>query len=352
MKDYFDKVVLQALSDRSHDIHFKVGQPPIRRVGGTIKRTSERPLTVKQLDGIAASILSPTELDRLQRFGNVDLVYSIPDKCRLRVNIFFQRNTLAVSVRLIPPDIPDFRNLGLPPEVQQMLLRIRTGLVLITGATNSGKSTTMAALIKEICFTQSVNVITVEDPIEFVYPKFPNSVVNQREVGIDTRRFPDALRSSLRQSPDILVIGEFRSPEAVLAGLQAAETGHLVISTLHTRSAVQTISRLVNIFPPHQVEGIRHMLASSLRMVLTQLLLPSANKKGLTLAFEVLPMQAAIPNLIRTNRLHEIPNVLNTGTKFGCISMQSCIDKLIKNNKVDPLDVPSEYLAAKSRPEG
>ena len=348
MKQFFENLVLETMNARVNDLHLKVGQPPIQRVAGTIKRVGVRPMTIKQMDGIAASILSPQELERLQRLGSVDLVYAIPDKCRMRVNVFFQRGTLALSARIIPPDIPEFRSLGLPPEVQQMLLLIPSGLILITGATNSGKSTTLTALIREICLTRSVNVITIEDPIEFLYPKFPSSLVQQREVGIDTRSFPDGMRAALRQSPDILVIGEFRTPEAVMTGLQAAETGHLVISTLHTRSASQTISRLVNIFPPHQVDGVRQMLAGSLRLVVTQALLPSLGGKGLTLAFEVLPIQASVPNLIRTNRLHEIPNVMETGGKFGCISMKSCIDRLVRSNKVSLYDVPAEYLPAKS----
>ncbi len=232
-----------------------------------------------------------------------------------------------------------------------MVLGVKNGLILLTGSTNSGKSTTLQALITEICNSRSVNVITIEDPIEFIYPSFPHSVVNQREVGRDTRNVADGINAALRQSPDILVVGEFRTPEEILAGLQAAETGHLVISTLHTRNAVQTISRLVSIFPPHQIDLVRHMLANSLRMVLSQALFPSSTKKWMTLAFEVLPVQVAVPNLIRANRIHEIPNVLNTGTKFGCISMQSSIERLVKSNKINLADIPPEYQFPTPRPE-
>jgi twitching motility protein PilT len=347
VKELFEKLVLHALQEGAFDFHVKAGRPPFVRLAGSVRPTNYPVFTVKQLDALIAELLHRRDLEKLQQTGHVDTLYNIPDKCRLRINVFFQRGSLSLSVRMIPPKVPRFGSLGFPVEIQNMATSLKSGLILITGATNSGKSSTLNSLVQEICLNDSVHVVTIEDPVEFKFPKFPSSIVNQRQVGTDANSFLDGLRSALRQDPDIIVIGELRTVESIATSLQAAETGHLVISTLHTRSAAQTILRLINVFPPHQADGVRFTLANTLKMVISQTLLPSADGKGRVLAYEVMPMFAAVCNLVRVNRVFEIPNIMTTGQKFGCVTLPQTIDKLVKQGKVLEKDVPLEYRIAK-----
>ena len=283
----FDQLIITAGARGASDIHLRAGHPPLVRVNGDLERWSKvAPLTAAHLDAIASRLLPPMHQERLQTKLEVDAAWQANGVGRVRASVFRQKGTTAVSMRLIPEKIPALEVLGLPPSVINLSKEHR-GLVLVTGVTGSGKSTTLAALIDLINRTRPVHVLTIEDPIEFVH-KDAKASITQREIGFDTPTYASGLRAALRQDPDIILIGEMRDPETIETALVAAETGHLVFSTLHTLDAPETINRIVAAFPPHQQDQIRIQLARVLRAVVSQRLLPRADNKGRALAAEVL----------------------------------------------------------------
>ncbi len=283
----FDQLIIAASSSGASDIHLRAGQVPLVRVNGDLQRwSSVAPLTAAHLEAIAARLLPPTHQERLQTKLEVDVAWQATSVGRVRASVFRQRGTIGVSMRLIPEQIPALGVLGLPPSVVKLAEESR-GLVVVTGVTGSGKSTTLAALVDLINRTRPVHVLTIEDPIEFVH-KDQRAVVTQREIGFDTQSYPSGLRAGLRQDPDVILIGEMRDPETIETALVAAETGHLVFSTLHTLDAPETINRIVAAFPPHQQLQIRTQLARVLRAAISQRLLPRADGAGRALAAEVL----------------------------------------------------------------
>ena len=326
------------------DLHLKTAFVPIVRVANTIERLELPPVSPKELEELVAHILDAKHRKIFTANGQVDCSFQLGNTCRVRSNIFFQRNSLAMSMRLVAPKPPELETLGFPKEIIDQMLKLTRGLILITGATNSGKSTTAASIIHLLAKKESHHIITIEDPIEFVFPRYKNSIVSQRQVGEDTPSFMTGLTSALRQDPDIVLIGEIRDQETVETCLKAAETGHLVLGTLHTSSAVQSITRLINIFPSHQRDNIRFMLSSSLKLVLSQVLLPTLDHKSRVLAYEVLPMIASVCNLIRQKKLHEIHSILRLGQRSGCVPMNETVKNLIKTRQVQPDDVPEELL--------
>ncbi|MBF0545814.1 MAG: PilT/PilU family type 4a pilus ATPase [Candidatus Riflebacteria bacterium] len=336
-------LVLQTLQAGGFDLNIKVGAPPTIRIAGEIKHSTSRVFSLEEMRQFITQILDKEGYKKLQQSGQVDAILSFSELCRLRISAFIQRGTPAISVRIIPPKIPKLEDCGFPDVVLNQINEIRSGLILVTGATNSGKSTTLAAIIDHICAKKSVHVITIEDPIEYKFPEYENSIVSQRHVGVHTNDFQSALNSALRQDPDIIVIGELRTPETVTICLQAAETGHLVLGTLHTMSAAQSISRLINIFPADKSDGIRYGIANCLRLTISQVLLRGADRKSRILAYEVMPTTGAIANLIRSNRIHEINSLLLAGKKFGGCLMVQTIQELVKQKRVLLEDVPSEF---------
>ncbi len=283
----FDQLISSASASRASDIHLRAGHAPLVRVNGDLQRWSTvAPLTPAHLEAIAGRLLPPVHQERLQTKLEVDVAWQAPGNVRVRASVFRQRGTIAVSMRLIPDRIPPVAELGLPRAVVKLAEESR-GLVIVTGVTGSGKSTTLAAIIDLINRTRPVHVLTIEDPIEFVH-KDVKAVVTQREIGFDTPSYASGLRAALRQDPDIILIGEMRDPETIETALVAAETGHLVFSTLHTLDAPETINRIVGAFPPHQQAQIRTQLARVLRAAVSQRLLPRADGKGRALAAEVL----------------------------------------------------------------
>jgi len=263
----------------------------------------------------------------LRERGEIDLAYSLPGVSRFRVNVFHQRGSVGAAIRLIPRNIPDLERLGLPPVVAELAER-QHGLVLVTGPTGSGKSTTLAAMVDRINRERSCHIITLEDPIEYLH-QHRRSIVNQREVGADTRSFASALRAALRQDPDVILVGEMRDLETIATAITAAETGHLVLATLHTSSAVQSIDRIIDVFPSHQQGQVRIQLADTLEGVITQQLWLRADRTGRVAAVEVLAATPAVKNLIREGKTHQIISSIQTGGRYGMQTMEMALRQLV-----------------------
>ncbi len=342
MIDTLTQIVTKALEMGAHDVHLKAAFPPIVRVAGEIRRLEFPPTSPKDMERLVIQILDERHRQSFKTRGQIDCSFELANGFRARGNIFLQRNSLALSLRLIPGKPPTLSQLGFSRETIDLLKKTSRGMVLITGATNSGKSTTAASLIETLAQENSLHIITIEDPIEYVFGPYQNSIVSQRQVGEDAATFHQGLTSALRQDPDVLFVGELRDPETVETCLKAAETGHLVVGIMRTADAIQSILRLINIFPSHQRDNIRFMLSSCLRVILSQALLPLATRKGRALAFEVLPMPPSVCNLIRQKKIHEISSILRVGRRSGCIPINLSIQDLVKSGQVKPSDVPPE----------
>jgi twitching motility protein PilT len=297
-------------------------------------------LSNQDVQGLIFEILSEKQKKVFVEKWELDFAYSAPEGMgRFRCNVFMQRKGLGAVFRTIPEKIKTPEELNLPAAIVEMT-DIDKGLILVTGPTGSGKSTTLAAMIHHINMTKEAHIITVEDPIEFVHQNI-KSLINQREVGAHTKSFANALRSALREDPDILLVGELRDLETIALALTAAETGHLVFGTLHTNSAVKTIDRVIDVFPEGQQQQIRTMLAESLRGVVAQTLLPRADGTGRVAAFEIMRNNRAIANLIRENKNHQIQSALQTGASKGMILFEKYLDDLVKKGKVSRKDALS-----------
>ncbi len=328
-RDVTDLIALLrgAVDSGASDIHFKLGQPPVLRLDGDLSyMEAVEPLTETDLEDVLDHVtaISPRRRESFEDTGDLDIAFSHPSLPRFRVNGFRQRGATSFAFRVIPSEIPNFAALGLPPGVGR-LAEERRGLVLVTGATGSGKTTTLAAMIDHINRTRRQHIVTIEDPIEMLHPD-RSCIVNQREVGLDTASFEQALRRVLRQDPDVILIGELRDTETAHTALQAAESGHLVFSTLHTIDAAETISRMIEFFPPAKQEQIRSILAGTLRGVVSQRLLPRLDK-GRVPSIEVMVTNARIQDLIRENRPDEITDAIGAGEFF---QMQTFAQSLIE----------------------
>ncbi|MBP9825963.1 MAG: type IV pilus twitching motility protein PilT [Thermoanaerobaculia bacterium] len=298
------------------DLHITTNSPPQVRIDGVLKPLNLPPLTPTETKQIAYSILTDNQKHRLEEDLELDFSFGIKGLARFRANVFHQRGAIAAAFRQIPYEIRSFRELGLPAVVEKICEKPR-GLVLVTGPTGSGKSTTLAAMLDKVNRERAEHIVTIEDPVEYLH-SHKKCIVNQRELHADTHSFANALRSSLRQDPDVVLIGEVRDFETVESALRIAETGHLTFATLHTNSAAQTINRIVDIFPAHQQGQIRVQLSFVLEGILCQSLLPRATGKGRALAMEILVPNAAIRNLIREDKVHQIYGMMQTGqAKYG-----------------------------------
>ena len=328
--------ILDALVDEHvSDIHFKVGSPPIIRRSGDIKHAVGFPsFTPEHLAQITAEVTSKAQLEVLKSGTELDLAYSLAGKARFRVNIFNQRGTPAMVMRKIPFEIPKLDQLGLPDVVKKICTEQR-GLILVTGATGSGKSTTLAAMINEINENRESHIVTIEDPIEFLHPDKKCSIC-QREVGIDTNSWPTALRSVFRQDPDVILIGEMRDAETAMIALSGAETGHLVMSTLHTTDAPETINRIIDMFPAYQQKQIRIQLGGLLKAVISQRLLPSTTEKERVLAAEIMVHTATTGNCItdpeKAYLIHE--TMEQGGNQYGMQTFDMCLFNLLKKGQI------------------
>jgi twitching motility protein PilT len=325
-------VLLEVLEREASDLHLTAGSPPIIRVNGALERLDYPQLSANDTRELIYSILSQDQRQRLENEWEIDFSYTVPGRARFRVNAFFQRNSLGAAFRLIPINILKLEDLGLPKTLHDLTRKPR-GFVVITGPTGSGKSTTLAAMIDEINETREEHIMTIEDPIEFLH-RHKKCMVNQREVGADTKGFNRALKSVLRQDPDIILVGEMRDTETVATALTAAETGHLVFATLHTQDAPQTIDRIIDVFPPHQQEQIRVQLSSTLMGVCTQQLLPTSDGRGRVVACEILIPTPAVRNLIREGKTHQIYSAMQTGSAFGMQTMDAAVADLVRRGVI------------------
>jgi twitching motility protein PilT len=331
----FDQMVQLASSQGASDIHLRAGHVPLVRVDGLLERwTNVAPVSAAALEAISTRLLSPAHQVQLQTKLEVDIAWQAAGVGRIRASVFRQRGTIAVSMRLIPDDIPTLEALGMPASVVNLATESR-GLVLVTGATGSGKSTTLAALVDLINRTRALHVITIEDPIEFVHND-RQAVVTQREVGFDTPAYATGLKSALRQDPDVILIGEMRDVDTIETALVAAETGHLVLSTLHTLDAPETVNRIVSVFSPHQQAQIRHQLAGVFKAAISQRLLPRADGRGRALAAEVLMGTALVRDCIADpDKTSGIPQAIVQGAaQYGMQSFDQAILKLCQDKLV------------------
>jgi twitching motility protein PilT len=323
-----DTLLEQMVAHNASDLHLTVGSHPALRVRGQLERLEGFPvLTAEQTRQLLYRIISSEQQKRLEIDRQLDLSYSIPGLARFRVNIYSQRESLAGAFRLIPAELKSLEELGLPPSLYTLCEKPR-GLVLVTGPTGSGKSTTLASLIDEINRTKADHIITIEDPIEFLH-RHKRCIVNQRELGPDATTFAEALRGALRQDPDVILLGEMRDLETISTALTAAETGHLVFATLHTQDAASTVDRVIDVFPAAQQGQIRTQLAGTLEGIVAQTLLPTADGQGRVAAIEVLFPDDAVRNLIRQAKVEQIYSIMQTGGKKGMQTMEQALAELV-----------------------
>jgi twitching motility protein PilT len=331
---------LQVLWDqRGSDLLLVSGSRPRVRVDGGLRPLESAPvLSGAEITELVHSMLSPDQKAILKEHQDVDFSLSWRDKARLRGSAFHQRGELALALRMIPSEIPSFEALGLPP-IAEWLARLPRGLVLLTGPTGSGKSTTLASIISRINETRALHILTIEDPVEYVH-EHNLSAVNQREIGLDSPSFERALRSALREDPDVLLVGEMRDLESIQLALTLAETGHLVFSTLHTNDTAQAIDRIIDVFPAWRQDQIRVQLGSSLGAVIAQRLVPRIGG-GMVAAFEILIANHPVRNIIREGKTHQLPNLITTGQGEGMCSLESSLADLVLAQVIDYEDALS-----------
>ena len=328
-----NEILIQSVKERASDIHLTSGRAPSYRVDGVLAPIMGERLTPQMLEDILLPLIDKRHREELEETGQTDFAYAISGVGRFRVNVFKQRGTLAAVMRSLPFNIPEPEDLGIPREVVEMTSRKR-GLVLVTGPTGSGKSTTLASLIHVINRTYPYHIITLEDPIEYLH-RHDKSVVNQREIGSDSTNYAQALRAALREDPDVILVGEMRDLETISTAITAAETGHLVFSTLHTIGADKTIDRIIDVFPPNQQQQVRIQLASVLECIVSQQLLKKADGSGRVAALEVLFANNAVRNLIRESKTYQIPSVMQTNKRAGMQTMDDALYDLFMRKVID-----------------
>jgi len=317
---------------KSSDLHFQAGSPPIFRVNGELSFSDLSPLSSKDIEKYIHSIMTKEQKEEFNRNKRFDFSYSVPGIARFRVNVYQQRGCVGAVMRCIPFEIPTLEELGLPPVIKELATK-PNGLILVTGPTGSGKSTTLAAIIGYINSNIKGHIMTIEDPLEFIHQN-ELCEINQREVGIDTDSFATALRDTLREDPNVILVGEMRDLETISSAITAAETGHLVLATLHTNDATQTVDRMIDVFPPHQQPQIRTQLASTLRAVIAQKLLRKKDDSGRIAAFEIMIVNSAIKHLIKEGNTHQIYSAIQTGRQEGMQTLEQSLKNFCQNGLI------------------
>ncbi len=328
-----DALLTDLVSKDASDLHLKVGEPPMMRIRGGLIRADYPKWGEQELHDVLWGMLTPERKERLTSFRELDMSYNVEGLARFRVNMFWQRGHIGAVFRVIPFKIRTIDELNLP-EITKRLALLPRGLILVTGPTGSGKSTSLAAMINHINVNKRLHIMTIEDPIEYVHQD-KVSIINQRELGTDTHSFSDALKHVMRQNPDVILVGEMRDLETIQLAITAAETGHLVMSTLHTVDAPQTIDRVVDVFSPEQQAQIRTQISVTLQAVISQTLLPTKDGKGRVAAFEVMTATPAIRTLIREGKTHQLYLDIQTGSELGMQTLDGCLLNLLREGRVD-----------------
>jgi twitching motility protein PilT len=324
------------------DLILKVGSPPIMRINGDLNVLNLPPITEVDVETAIIELLNKEQIEEYKKSFEIDASYAMPNASRFRINLFKQKGNMGAVFRLIPSDIPTIDELGFPEILKEMALRPR-GLIVVTGPSGCGKSTTQAALLNHRNENDTCHIVTVEDPIEFIHSS-KKALVTQREVGRDTLSFAHALKFVLRQDPDVILVGEMRDLETISLAITAAETGHLVITTLHTSDAISTIDRIIDVFPPHQQNQIRSQLSLNLVCIVAQNLLKRADGNGRVAAFEILTTTPSVRNLIREAKTHQIASIIQTSQQHGMISFDACLANFVKDSIVLVQEAESKAL--------
>lgn len=330
---YIEQILEKGSELGASDVHLTVGLPPKMRVNGNLLTSDFPVLTPADTLDVLVTIMSERQRAVFEERGEFDMSFSVPGLGRYRVNAFKQRGSIAMAFRVVGTNVPSPEVLGVPESVIDLYQRKR-GLILVTGPTGSGKSTTLAAIIDKINSCRDAHIITLEDPIEYLHPH-KLSMMNQREIGIDSQSYANALRAALREDPDVILVGEMRDFETISVAITAAETGHLVLSTLHTNSAASTVDRVIDVFPPHQQQQIRIQFANVLEAIIAQQLIPTADGTSRVAAFEVLHANHAVRNLVREAKSHQLESVMQTNRKMGMMTMDEAIGQLYLAGKID-----------------
>lgn len=332
MKEKIEHLLRSGFELKASDIHITVGIPPVMRINGDLRRYGTDSITPDEVEEMAKAIIPENSWNVFKSKGELDFSYGIPGISRFRVNAYHQRGCVSLAVRIVPTRIPTLEELELP-DILKRIAEKPQGLVLVTGPTGSGKSTTLASLIQYMNMTMRKHIVTLEDPIEYLH-KHGNCIIDQREIGLDTNNFANGLRAALRQDPDVILVGEMRDLDTIQTAITAAETGHLVLGTLHTSSAPATINRIIDVFPPGQQAQIRIQLASVLVSVISQRLFPTVDKKGRRSATEILINNAAVANLIRNEKIHQIISIMQTSRIHGMHTLEMDIKELVQRGIV------------------
>ena len=327
------ELLAKAIELKASDLHLTVASPPIIRVNGKLEKLSDSRLMPEDTQRIIHQMLTVDQINVFENKGELDFSYSYPGLGRFRVNVYKQRGSYSMALRVVSLSVPSMETLKLPVILKDLAMKQR-GLILVTGPTGSGKSTALASMIDYMNHLRSDHIITIEDPIEYLH-KHDQSVINQREIGNDSHSFANALRAALRQDPDVILVGEMRDLETISTAITAAETGHLVLSTLHTVGAAKTVDRIIDVFPPHQQQQVRIQLASVIEAVISQQILPKADGTGRVAAFEIMVANTAIRNLIREGKSHQIQTVIQTGAQQGMVTMDSSLLDLYRKRIID-----------------
>ncbi|QRN86067.1 type IV pilus twitching motility protein PilT [Clostridia bacterium] len=345
MSDNFENALRFAVAEDASDVHLTVGKPPILRIRGELVPFGEEILMQDVIEEIALKMMNDEQKGKFSEFGEVDFSWSRPGLNRYRVNVYRQRSSVAVALRMIHSNIPRFEDINLPDILKTLALKPR-GLVLVTGPTGSGKSTTLAAMVGYINSHRKCHILTIEEPIEYLH-KHQNCMVNQREVGGDTTSFAKALRAALREDPDVILVGEMRDLETISTAVSAAETGHFVMSTLHTTTAAQTVDRIIDAFPSHQQHQIRSQLSTILEGIVCQQLIKTADGKGIVPAMEILLVTDAVRNLIREGKTQQLETVLQTNINNGMVPMDYSLAQLVKTRTISLEDAMARCVDIK-----
>jgi twitching motility protein PilT len=349
MKEKIDAILKAAVEYKASDVHITVGVPPVLRINGDLKRYGTDKLLPDDTEAMAKAIIPENMWDLFKEKGELDFSYGVPGSSRFRVNAYHQRKSVSIALRVVASKTPTLEELDLPNIIAKLVEKPQ-GLILVTGPTGSGKSTTLASMIDYVNRTMSKHIITLEDPIEYLH-RHGNSIIDQREVGFDTQSYANGLKGALRQDPDVILVGEMRDLETIGIAITAAETGHLVLATLHTSSAPSTVNRIIDVFPPGQQSQIRIQLASVLLGVISQRLFPTVDKKGRRAATEIMVNNPAIANLIRNEKIHQIQSTMQTSRAQGMHTLEMSIKDLLDRGLIQK-DAATKYLQEKMMLDG